>query len=762
MWTTARTPSLILALCWACSAPDLGIDTPEGFSESAPGHFEAKVGFLRADLDTNGVVIRRGDAELKLRFAAWGRAGVTNPIDPVVPQLGACTVGGPDIGCPGRVELVHPGVTETWQTVPGGIEQSWRVGERPPGVGSLVLDVALTPGTSVTVDPAGTGARLVDPHGRAWRYGGLAAWDADSRDLEAWLVPTPSGLRVVVDDGDAVYPIEVDPTTTEDTKLVALDNAFVYPWGSTNSFGMSVSSAGDVNGDGFDDVIVGAPWDNDLGDAAGAVYVFQGGPDGIQPDVATKLKASDGAELNFFGHDVSDAGDVNGDGFDDVIVGAYGHNANGEYSGAAYLYFGDANGIEPASEIELTQSDGASNNAFGFSVSGAGDVNADGYDDVIVGTGWYFGVVPSAAYVYLGGSEGIADEIKLTTAEGEPQDHYGAEVSGAGDVNADGYDDVVVGAPGVNEAGSTYVYLGADDGLRMNSELKVVASDGSGAAAFGLSLGDAGDVNDDGYDDVVVGSIANDDTDSAYLYLGSNSGIDIDTETKLVPPNGNRDTFGASVSGAGDLDGDGYDDVIVGGPWVGEAYVYLGQSNGIDAISRTTIESHNDVQNTPGEFGASLASAGDVDGDGYADLIVGDPQDTNVIGYLAGAAFLYYGDCITPVWYFDADGDGYGTDGSALLGCEALVGYIDRGGDCDDDDPLTFPGGVEIADDGIDQDCSGSDHKLVGGSREAQATQGNAGDMDTPTQGCGCSSGAGSPSGIWLVLGGLLMCARRR
>jgi hypothetical protein len=166
---------------------------------------------------------------------------------------------------------------------------------------------------------------------------------------------------------------------TEDTKLIASDSA------EDDSFGVSVASAGDVDGDGYDDVIVGSYRDDDRGDGAGAAYVYLGTASGVDPASESKLIALDGHEGANFGVSVGGGGDVDGDGYDDVVVGAYKDDGQGSSAGAAYVYFGSAAGIDPLSMRKLMASTGSSSDYFGRSVTVAGDVDGDGYDDLAVG-----------------------------------------------------------------------------------------------------------------------------------------------------------------------------------------------------------------------------------------------------------------------------------------------------------------------------------------------------------------------------------------
>ncbi|MBK8382126.1 MAG: FG-GAP repeat protein [Ignavibacteria bacterium] len=181
--------------------------------------------------------------------------------------------------------------------------------------------------------------------------------------------------------------------------------------------GNSVSTAGDVNGDGFNDIAVGAPYNNAGGSAAGRSYIYFGGTIlNNTADVVLTGKVSS----EFFGISVSSAGDVNGDGYSDVIVGAYGNNTLGSFAGRVYVYFGGIN-VDTVADVIMTGA--ASGDQFGISVSSAGDVNGDGYSDVIVGANFNdsAGATSGRAYIYLGGSimNNIVDVIMTGAAAGD-------------------------------------------------------------------------------------------------------------------------------------------------------------------------------------------------------------------------------------------------------------------------------------------------------------------------------------------------------
>ncbi len=354
--------------------------------------------------------------------------------------------------------------------------------------------------------------------------------------------------------------------------------------------GFSVSSAGDVNGDGYDDLIVGAPGGNDGGANAGAAYVVFGKAFGLGAIDLDNLPADDGfiirgaAAHDWAGWSVSSAGDVNGDGYDDLIVGAPGGNDGAANAGAAYVVFGRAGGFGSPEDSEnlagrrvldlktLPEGEGfvirgdARGDKAGFSVSSAGDVNGDGFDDLIVGApeGDDAGKDAGEAYVVFGKASGFGtiDLGTLSPDEGfviwgdRLGDRAGRSVSSAGDVNGDGFDDLIVGAPLSNaSAGAAYVVFGTagsfgeEAGGRQVFDLTglwstwdntsrgfVIRGDAGGDRA-GRSVSAAGDVNGDGFDDLIVGEPYGDDggrdAGEAYVVFGGTFGAGTDPVTLM-------------------------------------------------------------------------------------------------------------------------------------------------------------------------------------------------------------------------------------
>jgi len=396
-------------------------------------------------------------------------------------------------------------------------------------------------------------------------------------------------------------------------------------------YGLSVSSAGDVNGDGYSDVAVGEP-------GGSGAFTYHGSPTGsINTSTISILGTSDGgSNEDRLGFSVSSAGDINGDGYSDVVIGVIGYNA---LTGAAYIYYGSSTGLSKSSPAPAILSVGGSATV-GWSVAGAGDINGDGYDDVIVATPQANGD-QGAVYIYLGSPSGIANGASPTaTLTGvNPNDNFGTSVASAGDVNGDGYYDIIVGAPnaGVNSQGVAYLYMGSSTGILSSASADTLY----GVADFvglGISVASAGDVNGDGYSDIIIGAYGN---NTAYVFKGSKTGIANNATADYVLTGSG--TFGISVSSAGDVNGDGFSDVIVGAytdaGGSGTASVFLGSSGGLSNVPATVLTGLTSVD----QFGTSVSSAGDVNGDGYSDVIIRATLATSNAGAQTGAAYIFLG-----------------------------------------------------------------------------------------------------------------------
>jgi len=395
-------------------------------------------------------------------------------------------------------------------------------------------------------------------------------------------------------------------------------------------FGFSVATAGDVNGDGYADVIVGAPsYDNDQREE-GRAYVYYGSPSG--PSKTPDWMAEGDQEFAGFGFSVASAGDVNGDGYDDVIVGAYLYDNGEPNEGRAYVYYGSAAGLSltPDWTGEINQV-GAQ---FGYSVGTAGDVNGDGYSDVIIGAFLYDNGqdAEGGAFVYHGSASGLSATPDWSAESNQAGARFGASVGTAGDVNGDGFDDVIVGAynydHGEIDEGRAAVYEGSASGLSATPSW--TAEGNQPSAGFGFSVGTAGDVNGDGYADVIVGAFAYDgggqtDEGRAFVYEGSASGLSR-TPSWTVDGKQSGAQLGYAVGTAGDVNGDGFDDVVVGADQYahgqtneGEIAIYTGSATGLSP--QRVVWSESDQSDAL--LGSAAGTAGDVDGDGFADVIAG-------------------------------------------------------------------------------------------------------------------------------------------
>src|SRR6056297_2434577 len=334
--------------------------------------------------------------------------------------------------------------------------------------------------------------------------------------------------------------------------------------------GRSVSGAGDVNGDGIDDLIISAPYaDPDGRSTAGESYVVFGSLGGFAASLdLASLDGTNGFQIDgvdagdYSGVSVSGTGDVNGDGKDDIVIGALGADPGGSSgAGETYVVLGSSGGF--ATSLDLSALDGNNgfridgideNDSSGRSVSGAGDINGDGFDDIIVGARFADPDGKSEAgesYVVFGSSGGFAASLGLSALDGnngfridgiDEDDSSSVSVSGAGDINGDGVDDLIVGALGADpygrySAGESYVVFGSSGGFGASLDLSALnGSNGfriNGIDALdqsGTSVSGAGDVNGDGFDDIIVGArFADPDGKSnageSYVIFGSGDSV---------------------------------------------------------------------------------------------------------------------------------------------------------------------------------------------------------------------------------------------
>lgn len=429
------------------------------------------------------------------------------------------------------------------------------------------------------------------------------------------------------------------------TGLLATPTTTISGTQNDGSLGNSVSSAGDVNNDGYSDVIIGQGHWTAGQQEEGRFFVHHGSAAGIS--ATPNFTYESGQTYMFMGVSVSFAGDVNGDGYGDVIVGGPSYFDGSNTVGAAFVFYGSGVGVT-ATGMDL-QAGTLNGTSFGSSVGCAGDVNGDGYADVIVGEPGGFTTLPGAAYVFLGTASGLSGTPVWTGGGVQAIAGYGSSVAGAGDVNGDGYSDVLVGAPlkessiSQLDEGHVTFYQGSPNGLSSSGTLDQTQS----SAFFGTSVSAAGDVNGDGYSDVIVGAPQYDGGQTnegrAYVYYGGTGGLPV-TASWIIENNIALSLLGTSVSTAGDVNGNGYSDVIIGAPGAangeageGLAYVYFGSAAG---LGTTPWIAERNLPNAA--LGSSVASAGDVNGDGYSDVVIG-ANGYSVSQALEGAAYIHLG-----------------------------------------------------------------------------------------------------------------------
>jgi len=506
--------------------------------------------------------------------------------------------------------------------------------------------------------------------------------------------------------------------------LSKAQNIYILGDESNDKAGFSVSSAGDVNGDGYDDIIIGAPdaESGTNGDQGISYVVF--GRSNFSSISLPFVNGTNGFRI--FGDDANDkagfsvsgAGDVNGDGYDDIIIGAIeaeiGTNVN---QGISYVVFGRSTFSSSFSLSAVNGSNGfriLGDDATGFSVSGAGDVDADGYDDIIIGA--------PEAESGTNGDQGISYVVF-------GKSNSGFSVSGAGDVDADGYDDIIVGAPFAEstngDQGISYVIFGKSSfsssfdlsSINGSNGFRILGDDANDKAGFSVS--DAGDVDADGYDDVIIGAPeaetgTNGNQGISYVVFGRSNFSSSFNLSAVSGSNGFRilgddanDKSGHSVSKAGDINGDGYDDIMIGAPEAeigtngdqGISYVVFGKPTFSSSFSLSSIGGSTGFRrlgiDANDKFGYSVSGAGDVNGDCISDIVVGSPYAEIETNGDQGISYVFLGSSNSNSIYgctnqlaCNYDADAICDDDSCILpdGCtNSNACNYDPNADCDDD-----------------------------------------------------------------------------
>jgi len=423
--------------------------------------------------------------------------------------------------------------------------------------------------------------------------------------------------------------------------------------------GTSVSDAGDVNGDGLDDFIVGAAGGNEA-------FLIFGRESGFAADFdLSALDGEDGVRLagvtSSAGYDVRAAGDINGDSFDDIII-----SERGSYLG--HVVFGADGGF--GASLNLADLDGADGftidaSAFGrlagYAVGGAGDINGDGFKDIVIGSPEADPYDSGAAHIIFGGPGDFSATIDLAALDASQgfqvtsvaaDDQTGFSLDSLGDVNGDGVDDLLIGAQRADagagfNAGAGYVIFGVIDGFQTDVNLADLdGADGfrmegsTGNDLIGRAVAGVGDVNGDGLNDFLIASGFAGSSGEAYLVFGSDASfaatLDLGaldgTDGMQIVGADSGDNAGFDISGVGDVNGDGFADFAISAPFAasrnGEAYVFFGKAGGFDAsFDLSNFDSADgfriDGATASGQLGIGIGGGGDIDGDGLDDLIVG-------------------------------------------------------------------------------------------------------------------------------------------
>ncbi|MEZ4447991.1 MAG: Ig-like domain-containing protein [Nannocystaceae bacterium] len=457
--------------------------------------------------------------------------------------------------------------------------------------------------------------------------------------------------------------------------LFALDQGLGFPIrgeGAGDQAGTCIAPAGDLNHDGLADVLVGAPQVDDEGILAGRAYAVFGkesADPAVLADVVNELGGySIDAEgkLDLAGKAVARAGDVNGDGLDDLIVGAYGADPGGTFSGRSYILFGaETPTTTPLGKVVQglggVYLDGEKSLDFsGHAVAGGGDINGDGLDDLIVGA---YGADPGGdasgrTYVIFGATD--LGPLKLADVaagkggfalDGElAGDRSGTAVAFVGDVNGDGFDDLAIGAhladPNGSSSGKVYVVFGEAD-----PESRALAGLGDGGFVLdgpnfrdyaGFSVDGGGDVNGDGLDDVIVGAYgANADGDLSgrtFVFFGREGSGNVQLSALIQGDGGfaldgeeSEDYSGFSVANPGDVNGDGFADVLIGAKGSDAKGLDAGRAYVVHGGDFTNVVTHRGTQ-----------SADSLQGSAADDVMIGGRGD-DTLASLGGHDVLYAG-----------------------------------------------------------------------------------------------------------------------
>ncbi len=490
----------------------------------------------------------------------------------------------------------------------------------------------------------------------------------------------------------------------------------------------------DTDGDGFADVAAGAPGDARGDSRSGALWTWAGHPDGPVPTAAERHARPGGRAGDGLGSVLAAAGDVDGDGFGDVLVGVWGADPAGSGSGAAWLLYGAASGLTPASSVLLEPRALRPGDGLGRAIAGGHDLDGDGLSDLLLGAfgSDLSGDASGAVWVVYGEEEGPFSDAGdvLVWGDGEDGDWFGLGVGSVGDLDGDGHADAVLAAPGRGEGGAAWLVPGSPAGLDLSDAVGLVPADLGPGAQLGWAIAGGEDLDGDGNPDALLGAPFGGDDGAGAVWVVQGGPVPAVTARLDPPEDRARGGFGAALTLLGDLNGDGLADAAIGAPWAAEgrggAWVVPGDATGgLDSAAAHAVQAGLRA----GDGAGAALAGGDLDGDGRSDLVVGAFGDDRAADQ--GGVVLVFGGCAggdadldgvcaaedcddanpgvgeARLRFADEDGDGFGDPAQSALRCDDTGAWADNALDCDDTRAAVHPGAPEVTGDGRDGDCDG-------------------------------------------------------